>query len=206
MMSIIRFSSAHLTRELDRLLPQLRVIFAATCAERLVPAYSTFSDLARQGEPETVTRSLARLWEDIAGEPMSGDELQGHIDACMALIPPDDDMTLAVETAYAEDAVTAVVYALTCRQNGNSQEAMWSAQCACEAADYFATSREAFVPKPVSNPSRVFEHPLIQAELARQLRDITELLRIVDEDVRQVASRFRDRAKAESKIFFGVPS
>ena len=132
--------------------------------------------------------------------------MQASIDACMSLIPTEDDMILDAEEAYTEDAISAVVYALTCRQNGDSQEALWSAQCACAAVDYFTTSREKFVPKPVSDPNRVFAHPLMQAELARQRRDLDELLRVADEDVRQIAARFRDRAKGESKIFFGTPS
>jgi Protein of unknown function (DUF416) len=205
-MPIIHFSRTQLTRELDRLPPHLRAVFAAACAERLLSACVTFSGLARKGKSETIKRDLARLWEDIAGEPMTGDEMQASIDACMSLIPTDDDLTLDAEEAYTEDAISAVVYALTCRQNGDSQEASWSAQCACAAVDYFTTSREKFVPKPVSDPSRVFAHPLMQAELARQRRDLDELLRVADEDVRHIATSFCDRAKAESKGFFGAPS
>lgn len=206
MMPIIQFSKTQLTRKLDRLPPELRVTFAAACAERLFSAYVEFLGLARQGEAETIARSLARLWEDVAGEPMTGDEVQANINACVALISRDDDMNLDAKAAYAEDAISSVVYALTCRQNGDSQEATWSAQCACASVDYFTTSREKFVPNPVSDPSRVFAHPLMQAELARQRRDVDELLRVADEDVRQVAARFRDRAKAESKVFFGALS
>lgn len=206
MMPIIQFSRTQLTRKLDRLPPQLRVFFAAACAERLLSAHIVFLGLARQGESEKIARSLACLWEDIAGEPVTGDVLQANIDACMSLIPRDDDMNLDEEAAYAEDAISSVVYALRCRQNGDSQEAMWSAQCNCASVDYFTTSREKFVPKLVNDPSRVFEHPLMQAELARQRRDLDELLCAADEDMRQAAARFRDRAKAESKIFFGVPS
>ena len=206
MTSMFRFDQAELTGKLDQLLPSLRVIFAASCAERLLPAYTTFSCLARQGEPETIKRSLARLWEAIAGDSMTGDEMQTSIDACMALIPHgDEDISLDIETAYAEDAATAVVYALTCLQNGSSQEAMWTAQCASEAIGYFATHREKIDVKPGA-ASRVYAHPLIQVELARQCRDIDELLGIDDEDVRQVAARFCDRARAESKVFFGAPS
>jgi uncharacterized protein YjaG (DUF416 family) len=206
MMPVLKFSRYQLTRKLNRLPSMLRVVFSAACAERLLPAYITFSSLAGQGEPETLTRILARLWEDIAGDPMTGGEIQSNVGTCMGLIPPGDDEALHVETAYAEDASVAVVYALTCRQSGNSEEAMWSAQRACSAIEHFTTSREKFVPKPVSDPSRVYAHPLIQAELARQRRDLDELLRVADEDVREIAARFRDRAKAESKIFFGVPS
>jgi hypothetical protein len=206
MMPIIQFSKAQLTRTLDRLDPHLRVVFGAACAERLVSACISFSVLGKKGKSEVITRSLARLWKDVAGEPMTEDEVQASIDTCMALIPTDDDLTSDAEEAYAEDAISAVIYALTCRQNGDSQEAMWSAQCTCAAVDYFTISREEFVPKPVSDPSRAFAHPLMQAELARQDRDLAELLRVDDADVRQIAAQFRDRAKAESKIFFGMPS
>jgi uncharacterized protein YjaG (DUF416 family) len=205
MIPVFRFDQADLTRKLDQLLPSLRTIFAASCAERLLPAYATFSYFAKQGEPETIERSLARLWEDIAGDSMTGDELQESIDACTALIPYDNDMSTNTETAYAEDAASAVVYSLTCRQNGNSKEAMWSAQCVCEAVGYFATHRQEVDVKPGA-ASRVYTHPLIQAELARQCRDMDELLAIDDEDLRQIAARFRVRAKAESKVFFGAPS
>jgi hypothetical protein len=55
---------------------------------------------------------------------------------------------------------------------------------------------------------RILAHPLIQAELARQRRDIDELLAAAtaDADVRQTAERFRARAKAEAGSVFGVPS
>jgi uncharacterized protein YjaG (DUF416 family) len=200
-----RFDQVELTSKLDQLPPKLRVIFAGSCAERALPAYVTSSGLTGWGDPEMLTRILSRLWEDTAGERMTESEVQKNINICMDLIPQDYHEPWYVEQACAEDAATAVVYALTCRQDDNSQEAMWSAQCACEAAGYFATNREGIDLKPGA-ASRVFDHPLIQAELARQLRDIDELLRVGDEDVRQVAARFRDRAKAESKIFFGVPS
>ena len=206
MMPIIQFSRTQLTRTLDRLAPHLRVVFGAACAERLLSACVSFSVLAKKGKSEVITSSLDRLWKDVAGEPMTEDEMQANIDACMALIPTDDELISDAEEAYAEDAISAVIYALTSRQNGDSQEAMWSAQCTCAAVDHFTTSREEFVPKPVSDPSRAFAHPLMQAELARQGRDLAELLRVDDADVRQIAAQFRDRAKAESKIFFGTPS
>lgn len=200
-----RFDQAELTSKLEQLPPTLRVIFAASCAERSLPAYITSSGLTGRGDPDMITRILMRLWKDVAGEQMTESEVEANINSCMTLIPQDYHEPWYVEQACAEDAGTAVIYALTCRQNGSSQEAMWSAQCSSEAVGYFATNREQIDLRPGA-ASRVFSHPLIQAELARQFRDIDELLRVTSEDVRQVAARFRDRAKAESKIFFGVPS
>ena len=205
-MSNLRFSKVQLARKLDRLPPTLRAVFAAACAERLLPAYLTFADLAGQGEPETLTRVFTRLWEDIAGDAMPESEIQSNIRTCTDLIPPDDDESLDVETAYAEDADVALICALKCRKEGDSQEAIWAAKRAADSLDHFVFNRDNVNLNAPGALERTLADPLIQAELARQRRDLDELLRAADEDVRQVAARFRDRAKAESKIFFGVPS
>jgi hypothetical protein len=207
-MPILEFSRAQLTKKLDQLPRSLRVTFAATCAERLLPAYLNFSDMTERAEPETLTRILTRLWDDIAGNLMEESELQKNISTCMSLIPPDDDMTLPIESDYAENAVLAVIYALTCRQGGNSQEAMSSAEQVYNALDHFLINRENIVLRRRESVRRILAHPLIQAELARQRRDIEELLGAAeaDADVRQTAERFQERAKAESGIVFGVPS
>lgn len=206
MMPILEFSRTQLSRKLERLPPLLRVVFAAACAERLVPAYAAFSDLSEQGDPETITRVFKRLWEDIDGNPMTEGEVQANLSACMDLIPPDDDASLGAESGYAEDVVAALAYTLTCRQNGDSQEAMWSGEQAYNALDHFVINRDNVDLNALDAERRILADPLIQAELARQHRDINELLGAADEDVKQVAAKFRERARAEAKIFFGAPS
>jgi hypothetical protein len=207
-MSIIRYSREQLIKNLDQLSRSLRVIFAAACAERLLPAYFTSWALTGNGNPEVLARILARLWEDVAGNPMTETEVKANISTGMNLIPVDYHEPWFVEQASAEDASAAVVFALTCRQNGNSQEAMWSAQRAHSAIDQFVIDREHIDVIPRGARERILAHPLIQAELARQRRDIDELLAAAaaDADVRQTAERFRARAKAEAAIVFGVPS
>lgn len=205
-MSVLRFSRVQLTKRLDRLASPLRVIFAAACAERLLPGYIAFSGLAGQGEPETLIRILARLWEDIAGDETTESELQDSISTCMSLIPPDDDESLDVETAYAEDAAVALIYALKCRKAGDSQEAMWSAQRAFDSVDYFVTNRDNVNLNAPDALEQTLADPLVQAELARQGRDMDELSDAAGENVKQVAARFRERAIADSKVFFGAPS
>ena len=206
MMFILRFSRIDLVKSLDRLPIPRRLIFAATCAERLLPAYFTAWDLTGNGDPEVLARSLVRLWEDIAGEPMTESEVQAIINACMDLVPQDYHEPWFVEQASAEDASVALTYALTCRQSGDSQDAMWSAERAYNALDHFVVNRDNVDLNALGAEGRIVSDPLIQAELARQRRDVDELLGVADEDVRQIAARFRDRAKAESKTFFGAPS
>ena len=205
-MPLLRFSRTKLRSKLDQLSLPLALVFAASCAERLLPAYITFSDLSEQGEPEALTGILARLRREIVGDPMTKSEVQANIDICTELIPSDDDESLDVETAYAENASAALAYALTSLKKGNSQEAMWSAEQAYEALDHFVVNRDNVNLNALGAEGQILADPLIQAELARQLRDVDELLGAADEDVKQVATRFRVRAQAESKVFFGAPS
>ena len=79
LMSIIRYSREQLIEKLDQLPRSLRVIFAAASAERLLPAYFTSWGLTGKGDPEMLARILARLWEDIAGNPMTESEVQSNI-------------------------------------------------------------------------------------------------------------------------------
>jgi hypothetical protein len=79
MIPVLEFSRTQLTKKLERLPPLLRVVFAAACAERLLPTYITFSDLREQGDPEAITRALARLWEDVDGSRMKESEVQASI-------------------------------------------------------------------------------------------------------------------------------
>jgi uncharacterized protein YjaG (DUF416 family) len=208
LMSIIRYSREQLIEKLDQLPRSLRVTFAAACAERLLPAYFTSWGLTGKGDPEMLARILARLWEDLAGNPMTESEVQLNISTCMHLIPVDYHEPWFVEQASAEDASAAVAQALMCHQSGDSQDAMWSAERVYNALDQFVVDRENIVLWRRGAMERVLAHPLIQAELARQRRDIEELLGAADadEDVRQIAVRFRERAKAEAAIVFGVPS
>jgi hypothetical protein len=54
--------------------------------------------------------------------------------------------------------------------------------------------------------ARVLAHPIVQAELARQRRDIDELDSAPAQDLGAVVARLRDRAKVEAASFFGAVS
>jgi uncharacterized protein YjaG (DUF416 family) len=208
MTSTLQFSRSQLIRKIDQLPLSLRIAFAASCAERLLPAYLTSWDLTGKGDPDTLIRLLTRLWEDISGNQMTASEVQASISTCMDLIPKDYHEPWFVEQVSAEHASIAVAYALICRQRGNSEDAMSSAEQVYNALDQFVIDRDNVDVNAPEAERGILTHPLIQAELARQRRDIDELLAAAaaDADVRQTAERFRARAKGEAGIVFGVPS
>ena len=116
---------------------------------------------------------------------------------------PSEEDEPSDEQPYAEDAVVALVYALEARVTQGSQEAAWSARRAYEALDRFVMYDDSGV-IVMANEQRLLEHPLVQAELARQKRDLDELRAVGDQDARDVAARLRDRAKEDARFVFGA--
>jgi len=149
---------------------------------------------------------LTQLWDDLAGNRLDDGELRSKIDACMALIPQEDDAPWLMEQAAAEDAGAAVAYALRCRQSGQAKEATWAARRTYEALDHYVINRENIDTTKPGAEERVLGHPLVQRELARQRRDLDEILCVGDTEVQEVAARLRDRAVTEGTNVFGGTS
>jgi uncharacterized protein YjaG (DUF416 family) len=210
-MRTLRYDEEHLVEQLDRLSPHLRAAFAAACAERLVPAYAGASARAGRGAPTLLTGVLARLWADLASERMTESELRESINTCMTLIPDEEDGAYATEQLLAQDAPSAVAYALSCRQSGASQDAAWAAHCVDEVIHRFVVNRDTPPDGNVRTQTHAevqaeLEHvladPLVQTELARQKRDLDELLQAGQGDDAARIARVRDRAKAEASSVF----
>jgi uncharacterized protein YjaG (DUF416 family) len=204
-MGIIGFNEQSLVKELERLHPLVRAVFAAASAQRLLPAYASFSRETGRGDAPTLIAVLERLWLDLQGDRLDTRQVRENIDRSMSLIPKEDEEDSGPwvpQQAWAEDAAAAVTYALRCRLNGQPQEAAWAARRAYEALDHFVISQEGIDVNSAASEERVLSHPLVQAELLRQRRDLDELLVANQQDVAQIAPRMRARAQAESEMVF----
>jgi uncharacterized protein YjaG (DUF416 family) len=205
-MEILRFNDGSLKRELDRISVKLRVVFAATIAERLLPAYVSFSHKTGRGNAHLLAQILDRLWRDLDGIEMNPEELQQNIDLAMELIPREDEGPWIPDQAWAEDAATAVAYALRSRQNGKSQESVWAARHAYDALDHFVTTKEDIDPSTAGAEERIISNPLVQQEFMRQQRDLGELVAVKRQDESALIQKIRERAKAESASVFNSGS
>jgi uncharacterized protein YjaG (DUF416 family) len=197
------FNEQRLTERLMALPSQLRVAFAAACAQRLLPAYQKCGLRSRSAAVNEVVAMLERIWRDLAGDSLSTEELERLAERAMAIIPREDADEWLPGQAAAEDAAAALAYALRCRQNGEAQEAAWAARRVYEALDHFIIERDNVDTNLPGAEARVLSDPLIQAELDRQDRDIDELLAAADEGV---SSRIRARAVTEAKSLFDGPT
>lgn len=198
-MGTLSFNEELLAADLNHLPVPLRVVFAVACAERLKPAYEKFSKETGRGSPAKLAAILSRLWEDLEGNELSPSQLQESIDSCMELIPQEDDGPWVLTQAAAEDAAAALAYALRCRQSGEAQEAAWAARRAYEAVDHFVISREGIDVNRAGSERAVLSDPIVQAELSRQHRDLSDLRTASNADV---VERIRSRAKSEAAHIF----
>jgi hypothetical protein len=125
----------------------------------------------------------------------------------MACIPQEAAVAPWTEVAnYAQDSGMSVAYALRARISGEAQEAAWSARHAWESLYQFVIDREGLDINQPRDMTRLLSHPLLQAELARQRRDLDELLSVSDTNIQHTVGLIRDRARRESLIFFGKES
>lgn len=202
-MKMLHYNEEESIHLLEQIPPLLRVTFAAACAERLLPAYAIYSQHSGRGEPETLATILERLWGDLQGAPLNNHAIQANLDTCMSLIPHEDDEPWVTEQPYAEDAATALAYALRARLNGESQEAAWAARCAYEAADHYVVNRVGVDTNQPNGEYTVLSHPVVQAELQRQRHDLNDLMRMSErDDMGRLVALIRTRAQEAANHFF----
>lgn len=201
-MDLLRYNEHELLLALEGLPAHLRVAFAALCAERLMPAYLTFSRKTGRGKPRVLVANLERLWRDIEGSEIAAEEIVMKTNESMALVPDEDDSPWVEEQACAEDAAAALAYAFRTRHTGRSQEAVWAARRAYEALARYASNREHIdMDKPCAEEV-VASHPLVQAELARQRRDLDDLAMAAGTgDLDAKLAALRERAKLDADRF-----
>jgi uncharacterized protein YjaG (DUF416 family) len=199
-MGVLRFDEEELTQQLERLPPPFRTAFAAAVAERLLPAYASFAHQTGQGDPTELAAILQRLWLNLEGSQTSAEQ-DHNIALCMSSVPQESSGTWVPEQAYAEDAAAALAYALRSRKDGQAQEAAWAARRAYEALDHFIVEQEGIDTNEAGAETRVLSHPLVQAELLRQQRDLGELA-ANQQNLTRIADQIRERAKAESAYVF----
>ncbi len=168
------FDLARLLRPLRALPVRSRAAFAAACAERLAPAYAAWR--RRTGRVDASQEILDRLW---AGER--------PIVECSALIPGDDEPFLD-ERPYAVHAMSALACAV--RAFEDLAEAVRAAEHARAAAAHHVSHRLGLGDAAVSS------HIVVQAELARQERDLEDLA------ANGELARLRERAREDAAAFF----
>jgi hypothetical protein len=177
---MLDFDSSLRIEALRKLPPGLRVAFALLCVERALLGYRRFYAKTGRGNPAAAESLAERLWLDLAGDGLTLAELQAALDCAEELEADEHDGFWHVATrANADDATSALLYAVRARATGDPLEAACASRRLYDLADYCAqralgdlTSAPTWT---AADEARVLEHPLVQRELGRQERDLREL-------------------------------
>ncbi|WP_437949188.1 DUF416 family protein [Sorangium sp. So ce296] len=199
-----KFDESNLISNLERLPIPFRVAFAAACAERQMSAYRRFATQKGQTSTNTMDMALDTVWADPNATPNAAD-LEHQIETIMDLIPQEGSIEgpWTQDATNAQNAGMAVAYALRAKLAGEAQEAAWAARVAYEALDNLISNNERIDPNTPGNELRILSHPLVQAELGRQERDIRTLLAADHRETTRTVQELRDRARADASAFFG---
>ena len=171
--SMLSYQEDVLKEALNRLPGPLRIVFAASCAQRLMGVYRASTE--RMCAPAAgLETALAYVWTHL-GERLRREEAEQVLADVMALIPDEDAPGWNPLTSYAADAASAVAYALRCLMSSDAQEAAWAARRVYEALEHYVSSRNCMGPGDAASEGRILGAPIIQAGLRRQNRDLNDL-------------------------------
>jgi uncharacterized protein YjaG (DUF416 family) len=196
---MLKFDEPRLIQQADQLAYPLRVTFAAACAERLFSSYVAYCGQHGVGDPSILRVVLDDVWRVALTGSVTFDADE-ELARCNALVPEDDDGRAGGESA--NDAVAAVIYAVHTVKFGDSREAALPARRCYAALDtYISNELNVDFNQPGAEDA-VLGHPVMQAELERQARDLREL-RAAGPQASVVTAQIRLRALAAAREFFG---
>lgn len=194
---VLRFDDLSLLAILSSFTKTQRAVFAAACAERLVP---TLSDNPSMPEFLAVTArtGLDLLWRCLEGDSVPVNALARARQEVVARIPHDDS---GVESHWlATDVMASVCYAIESVTSDQSAPAMLAARAVYEVLDALVQATEHISPVDPNAEQSLLASPLIQRELIRQARDLQEI-RAVDARTQHMMARdLRTRAQAEPAL------
>jgi uncharacterized protein YjaG (DUF416 family) len=182
-------------RALAALTEKSRIAFSAACAERLLPSYQEFCQSSSRDD-RVLPAILESIWNHLLGDELEAEQIRTTLTRCMALAPRQGNEPWRPEHSRADDAVSAATHTLLTIECGEAKEATWASRRAYEAVCHHVMHRLG-----IEDREQVLNHPVVQAELVRQRRDIDDL-RQATQISNNLIIQLRDRARADASIFF----
>jgi len=195
----LAFDEAWLVEQLERLPRRGRVAFALACAERLYGPYGPYADRVWYGESGELSAVLERLWRECEAAEVATDWVESSAERLTRLIPHDDDVQWSVPGhTELNEFSTALYYALESYRLGDSEMPAHAAEHAYGVRWSTVANRHDIDLNAPGGVQAVARDSLVQAELARQRRDLEDLLRGPDSP--ELVRRLRGRAKDEAAL------
>jgi len=188
--------------ELEQLGGEHRIAFAASCCERLLPAYEAFSNEDDWGDAGVLREALDAVWSAVPGSGLDEGDARRLAAEVEEQVPDLDDPFTSVFTAPAQNAAVAVVRCVECAGSGSADDAGKVADASIDAFEAYVDQTEGEGSE--FDAERVTSSPVYKGEVSDQQRDLATLAEHAElepEVVEQI--RARSRATGFAKV---VPS
>jgi hypothetical protein len=191
---MIEYDEQQLVKELAVLSKTGCAVFAALCAERLIPLCGRFYEESGQGELAELESVLETVWLAILGSASSGD-LSRAQGVAEGLVPDEDDESWVEEAAYGQAGAAATAYAARAALTGDPQDAVWAARQVYEAADFAGQQQLPDADLNLDGSEvELLSAPVVQKALAG-LREDLDAARLGDEPLEVLVPRARQHAR-----------
>jgi hypothetical protein len=167
------------------------ITFASTCAARLEKTAIELSSADTLASVTTVIEAISFYLS--ARIEFDSNSFEEELLQTM----PDEDENPDFVSAVIEDAAAAGVYALRTVRDGSARDAVWAARRAYDTADRRVLQMLNVDEIGVSEEAYILQHPVVQAELQRQERDISALEALESDDRMAMETMIR-RARNEN--------
>jgi uncharacterized protein YjaG (DUF416 family) len=204
-MALKIFDEVSLKMNLEMLDRWGRVAFAAACSERLFPLYVEFSRTApaKLVDVKTYSSALDHVWNCLALKDSKENITKALLTKCEKLLPSEED-AWEHGCPYSEDAAASIVFCLRLLLYGDSQEAFWTARRLYEVVDHFVVNSLGCDLCGPEDELLVRESPIVQKELDRQFRDLTDSRAAARTSAafNELCLVLRNRSKIEASVLF----
>jgi len=196
------FNGKRMLDALSKLQPHQQLVFGAACCERMLANYETFMREAGWGDVEPLRRALDRVWEACEGRRSPEAGLRDLLSQCEKCAPDAEDFT-SLYVSSAQDAALAVCALLDFLLDGDLDRLVSVPRLSTDSVDLIVQERENMDPRDPLRERKILGHPLMQQDLVRQKRDVSEAAGISLGDKVAVLG-FRSRAQHESNLVVGT--
>ena len=186
-------------KELEELPPSHRVVFAASCCERLLPNYSAFGREEGWGDFTILRTALDEVWQILQGKPLNVTEISQLIENCVDAVPDADDVSSSY-IAEAQEAASAIGVTIQLCLDPTPQDAIAVVRAVKETlfgfVDWIEESKDptGWGEKPYAELTKEIDnHPFSVREMAKQREDLQRL-----KEVETLDREFLERLRTSS--------
>lgn len=165
------FDEAKIASRLEQLNHPNKVAFALSCVERMLPNYRVFQREHNWGDIEEILRGIEYGWAWLDGVQNKDIDVAEITMACENQAPDTEDFdSLYVSSAL--DAATATAALMELVRTDDVAKAVEVAGLSRDTVDMYVQEFESMPADAPDIEERIRLHPLMQAELERQNRDL----------------------------------